>query len=226
MKALIYDLEIVKAIPSNQTGIGHPYLDESDIEYCGGWHDYESMGISCLCAYDYHEDRYRVFTEGNKGGFADLIHSSDLLVGFNNIKFDNNVIRATWGIDLSRKPTFDILLEIWRSLGFGDEFNSETHAGYGLDAMAKANFGIGKTGFGGNAPVEWQKGNIGSVIDYCLMDIKLTKMLFDKILYNNCLKNPKDEQSDIVLINNDLKDFYDLWRSNADKNNTTAYSNQ
>jgi hypothetical protein len=44
----------------------------ADIQYCGGWRHFEGMGISCIGAYDYAEDRWRVFTWDNRDEFAEL----------------------------------------------------------------------------------------------------------------------------------------------------------
>ena len=48
-----------------------------------------------------------------------------------------------------------------------------------------------KTGYGGNAPVLWQQGKIGQVIDYCLNDVYLTTLLYFKIMSQGYIINPK-----------------------------------
>jgi len=85
---LIYDIEIKRAIAIN----GVP--ERPGIDYCFGWDDVEGMGISCVCAYDYWQDRYRVFMEDNLAEFNALAVMRVPLVGFNNIKFDNAVLMA------------------------------------------------------------------------------------------------------------------------------------
>ena len=63
-----------------------------------------------------------------------------------------------------------------------DRYEYKTHNGFTLNSFAEANYGMGKTGNGGLAPVLWQQGKRGEVIDYCLNDVYLTKLLFDKII--------------------------------------------
>lgn len=189
MNALIYDCEIVKAVPSKKEAV------IPGIEYCEGWNDHAGMGISVICAYDYVERRFRVFTKENWSGFADLLERSDVLVGFNNIGFDNKLIRANGvtpnGSEWERK-SYDILAEMWEASGLSRTFQYPTHAGFSLDNTAMLNLREGKTGNGGAmAPVEWQRGNVGMVIDYCLQDIRLTKGLFDRIISNGGLRSPK-----------------------------------
>lgn len=188
---LIYDIEIVNGILDFRKG-------ESAIEgikYCKGWDDHGGMGISVIGAYDYKEDRYRVFTDSNKSEFLKLIDAGRLLVGFNNIKFDNKVIRAAWGFEIDDVGCYDILQEVWSGAGLGSEYNHETHKHYGLDMCCRANFNnLEKTGHGALAPVMWQQGKIGDVIDYCLQDVRMTKILFDKILKDGYIVNPRDPE--------------------------------
>jgi len=186
---IIYDIE--KKEPMIE-GI-EPMIE--GIEYFAGWNDYENMGISCICAYDYTDDRYRVFTESNKDEFKKLIENRKIYIGFNNINFDNKVIETCWGIKIQRENCYDILRKILAAVGLDEnKFIPAYHEDYGLDACCRANFGLCKTEYGGYAPIDWQQGKIGDVIDYCLNDIKLTKMLFEKIRDTRVLLNPKTGQ--------------------------------
>lgn len=184
---IIYDIEIEKAIQ------GRKEDRIPGIDYCDGWNDHANMGISCICAYDYAEDRYRVFTKSNRHDFRNLLQFHSVFVGFNNINFDNKVIKACWDIDIHQYKSLDILRRVWRAAGHDENvFNINTHAGYGLDACCAANFNWHKSGHGALAPVDWQRGNIGSVIDYCLNDVYMTKMLMDKIIKDGWIHDPKN----------------------------------
>ncbi len=193
---LVYDLEIIKAIPPKDGFL------EPNIEYCKGWHDHANMGVSVIGAYDFEADRYRIFTEDNWGEFADLYRdSTKIFAGFNSIPFDNSVLKACEIVDIAEDRCFDLLREIWKAAGLGPTFQYPSHAGYGLDAVAIAN-GIGqKTGHGAFAPVDWQRGNIGTVIDYCLQDVALTKKLIDKIKEEGGLIDPKTGKGLEITIN-------------------------
>lgn len=175
INALIYDIEIVKAIP------GCDGVRADGIQYCTGWQDHANMGISVIGAYDYTEQRYRVFCGDNMEAFWKATEAK-ILVGFNSIPFDNAVIAATYGVQLPEKRCYDLLREIWASVGLGPVFSPETHGGFGLDAVCAQNFGTRKSGNGALAPVLWQQGKIGEVIDYCLNDIALTKQVFEASL--------------------------------------------
>ena len=170
-----------------------------DIDYCDGWHDHANMGISVIGAYDYITDRYRVFCKDNFHEFLLLAGDGrDPMVSFNGIGFDNKVLRSAQ-IDIPDSRCYDILRELWSAVGLGPEFNYKTHGGFGLERVGKANFSLSKTGNGAIAPVEWQRGNIGNVVDYCLNDVKLTKMTFDRIVETGGLRNPCDSSHFITM---------------------------
>lgn len=182
---LIYDTEILRAIPPAD-GDCHP-----DIAYCAGWHDFAGMGLACICAYDTDEDRFRVFTpECVFGSFADLIAKHDHIIGFNNHAFDDKLLAAQ-GIRIPESKSRDLLQMIWRVDGLGPDYVKETHSGYGLDACAFASFGLHKTGDGAQAPINWQRGLYGRVIDYCLEDVRLTWMLLRRLRDLGYIAHPK-----------------------------------
>jgi len=185
---VIYDCEIKRGIPAR----GEEKIP--GIEYCKGWGDHAGMGVSVTGVYDYDEDRYRVFCDDNVDEMLELFASADLLVGFNSIRFDDRLLVATYPDYADITTTrYDLLVETWRAAGLKPSWGSpKTHGGFGLDAMCEANFGVRKSGHGAMAPVLWQQGKIGAVIDYCLNDIRMTKMLLDCAMGDLEVINPKD----------------------------------
>lgn len=178
---IVYDIEIIKAPPPRR-GERLP-----DIEYCEGWHDHANIGISVISAYDFREDRFRVFLKDNFEKFEALA-ANRRVCGFNSISFDDRVCDAN-GIKVTTEV--DLLVEIWKAAGLGPDFEDPSHAGFGLDAVAKANGLSGKTGHGALAPVLWQRGQYGEVIDYCLEDTNLTQKLLRVIAVKGGLISPK-----------------------------------
>jgi hypothetical protein len=177
---LIYDIEIIKAIPPR-----NPLERLDDIDYCDGWAALGQMGVSVIGCYDYRDDRYRVFCQDNFAEFKDLVHGSSVVIGFNNAKFDNAVLEACDIVDIWEEKTYDILQEIWAA-------NGARFSPSGLDAVCKANFGTSKAGDGALAPVDWQRGNYGKVIDYCMNDVRMTKQVMDLVLSGASVISPKD----------------------------------
>lgn len=175
MKAIVFDCEIVKAIPSNRESV----ID--GIEYCGGWHDHAGMGISVIGAYDYESGACRVFLEDNFTAFKELVDSATVVCGFNNGGFDDKLVKAVLGWEIPAEKSYDLLSEVWLAHGLGRRYAGSVYGGFGLQDCAKANGLPGKTGRGDLAPVLWQRGQRGQVVDYCLNDVLLTKRLIDAV---------------------------------------------
>lgn len=175
----IFDIEIKHGIAPN-----NPAERKADVIYCDGWTDYAAMGVACIGVWDYTTDSARVFGEHELREFQKFVDSQDVSIGFNNNRFDNNVLRAC-GVVIQPNSSYDLLSEIFTALG-------SFQKGCRLDDVVKANFPscAGKTGNGADAPELWQKGYHTRVIDYCLNDVRLTKMLVDKILRFGYIYNP------------------------------------
>lgn len=185
---LVYDCEIIKAIPSRNEP------EQVGISYCNGWRDFANMGISVIGAYDYATDRNRVFCVDNFDEFAALARERTP-VAFNGHAFDDQLVRAN-GIEI--EGTYDMLVEVWAGVGLGPQFNFRTHAGYGLDAICEANFGMRKTGNGALAPILWQQGKRGTVIDYCMNDVAMEALLLDHIIKVGWIVCPKTGSTIVV----------------------------
>jgi hypothetical protein len=172
---IIVDVEIKKAI------CGRNEERLPDIEYCGGWRDFANMGISCVCTYDITTHLSRVFLEEDLGALAVYLWKKPT-AGFNTKRFDNCLLHEH-GVDIDESMHYDMLEQIWVALGLNpDKFNPHTHGGWGLDAVCGATLGIYKTGHGATAPVWWQQGRHGKVIDYCLNDVWMEGQLLRHIL--------------------------------------------
>lgn len=193
-KILIYDCEIIKAIRDPKK------VDLAHINYCNGWDDYENMGISVIGVNFISEEGDVVFNHNallNRDlgidAFQEGLDVVDILVGFNNQSFDDKLLKANGFIIPDNIVNYDLLAEIWEGAGLGREFVYPTHAGFGLDAICKANSLGEKSGDGANAAILWQKGKHQEVIDYCENDIKLTRKLFDLIQETGEIKDPRED---------------------------------
>jgi hypothetical protein len=185
VNAIVYDCEIEKAI------LGRKETRIDGIAYCEGWRDFAGMGLSVVGAYDYATDAYRVFCKDNAAEFAKLVAGADIVIGFNSLAFDDPLVKTVWNIEVGPK-SYDLLAETWQAAGLSREFVYPTHLGYTLNALSETNGLGGKTGHGATAPVQWQRGQIGAVADYCLHDVWLTKQLIDKVFDHGWLLNPID----------------------------------
>lgn len=128
-----------------------------------GWNSKDEMGVSVGCAYDYLNNRYRVFMDDNLYELVDRLNAPDtLVVAFNHIGFDNDLLRQT-KIERPDKKGFS-LDDHLRTLGLSL-----------------------KTANGSLAPIWWQAGKVGRVVDYCLNDVDVERRLFEYIIENRQL---------------------------------------
>lgn len=185
MNLVIYDTEIRNGVATkdNQAQPGY--------RYAKGWHDFEGMGLSVICAYDILEARYRVFLEDNLSDFMDLIEQRDGVLGFNNYRFDDKLLAAN-NMAIPREKTFDLADAIWHEAGIPQ---GEHPRGLSLNACCTAHGLPQKSGNGADAPQDFQDGRIGRVIDYCLNDVRCTLHLYRYIERTGGLIDPRDGTS-------------------------------
>ena len=171
---IILDVEIKKGI------LGRNDLPMDGIEYCEGWRDFAGMGVSVVCTFDLVSKITRVFLEEDLAELQ-LYLNGQPTGGFNTRRFDLPLLEHH-GIKVDAALHFDALEKIWIALGLDpDRFNVRTHGGWSLDNIMTATFGLAKSGHGAMAPVWWQQGRRGKVIDYCCRDVWLEARLIDHL---------------------------------------------
>ena len=134
----------------------------------GGWHRAERMGISIAVLYDSGPDQFFVYRDDEIDDLVERLRELDLVVGFNNKRFDNRVLSAYTSFDLSSLPTLDILEEVKNRLGYR----------ISLDGLAGETLGVKKTADGLMALQWYKEGRIDLIIEYCRKDVEVTRDLF------------------------------------------------
>jgi hypothetical protein len=184
MNAVIYDAEIVNAIPVR----GHK--NASGIRYCRGWRDFSGMGVSVVAVCHLGSGKLSHWLHerpADRAALQRIFDEAEHIIGFNTKAFDDKLL-AAHGYRV--ETTYDLLAEVRLASGQPASFvPGRTRAGYTLDALARANGASGKTGSGKLAPVLWQRGERQQVISYCRADVALTRHLFER---RHSLKDPND----------------------------------
>ena len=134
----------------------------------GGWNRADRMGISCGVLYDSKKDAFTAYLENQIARLIEDLQKVDLIVGFNIKRFDYQVLKGYSDFDFSTLNTLDILEDIYSHLGFR----------LSLAHLAQETLGANKQTDGLQALKWWQEGRIGDIVDYCKMDVKLTRDLF------------------------------------------------
>ena len=136
------------------------------------------LDISLVGIYDSENDKFDSFLESELQNLWPLFEKADSIIGFNSDHFDIPLLNKYYSGDLTKIKSVDIMKDIKKSLG----------RRIGLDAVAKATLGIGKTGYGMDAIEWWKKGEIDKIRQYCLDDVRITKDVYDFALQNGHLK--------------------------------------
>lgn len=149
-----------------------------------GWDDTDKLGVAVAVVYEFQTDRFRVYghTEAELLALRARLLKADRISGYNIWKFDFPVIFGLPGrervTELSGR-TNDLLRRIWSGLGHNpDVFSKDTHGGWGLDVVARGTLKApGKIANGAQAPVWYQSGEWGRVVNYCVDDVTLERDL-------------------------------------------------
>jgi hypothetical protein len=154
------------------------------IEYCSGWRDFANMGVSVVCTFDLVTRLTRVFLEEDFDELRSYVGTGPT-AGFNTRGFDLPLLKR-YGVTVQEEQHFDALWKIWEAQGLDPAvYVNGTHAGWSLDNIMRSTFGLSKSGHGAMAPVWWQQGKRGKVIDYCCRDVWLEGKLVEHLLAGN-----------------------------------------
>ncbi len=134
----------------------------------GGWGNAHLMRLSLGVLYLGSEDRFLTFSEERVNELIGRLEQSELVIGFNQIRFDYAVLSAYTGRDLRRLPSLDMLREVQQQLGFR----------LSLQALARATLGAPKSADGLQAVRWWRQGRLEELERYCRRDVELTRDLF------------------------------------------------
>jgi DEAD/DEAH box helicase domain-containing protein len=133
----------------------------------GGWDNIREMRLSIGVTYSTARQAYRIYSESQVGELLTDLQRADLVVGFNNLRFDYEVLHFYTVWDLRQIPTLDIVVELQKQLPHRLSLNS----------VAAATLGVEKTAEGIEAIQWFRQGRLMEVAEYCCYDVKLTRLL-------------------------------------------------
>ena len=147
----------------------------------GGWGNINRMGLSVGVTYNTARGEYNIYGEKQVNDLLNELQRADLVVGFNVLRFDYEVLHGYTPFDHTQLPTLDMLVDLQSILNHR----------LSLDSIATATFGVEKTAEGLQA-IEWFKqGKMLEIAEYCCYDVKITKLVHEygvshrQLHYNN-----------------------------------------
>ncbi len=135
----------------------------------GGWNHISAMRMSVGVTFSTVRGDYRIYGEKMVDELLMELQRADLVVGFNHLRFDYEVLHGYTSMDLRQLPTLDMMVELQNTL---------QHR-LSLDSLATATFGLEKTAEGLQAIQWFREGKMLEVAEYCCYDVKLTKLVHE-----------------------------------------------
>ena len=137
-------------------------------EEVGGWHNKHLMRVAAAVVYDSLEEDFLVFEEARVHELIEKLETGELIVGFNIVDFDYQVLKAYTSFRFQQLRTFDLLQEVSRQLGYRLSLGHLAHKTLNKEKSSD-----------GLQSLQWFKeGRIEEVIAYCKKDVEITKDLF------------------------------------------------
>jgi DEAD/DEAH box helicase domain-containing protein len=130
----------------------------------GGWSNIPEMRLAVAVIYSTADATYHDFFEDDVAQLVIELQGADLVVGYNVLGFDYQVLQPYTDVPLQSLPTVDMLRDIYRALGFR----------VSLDAVASASVAAKKSADGIQAVHWFRSGEIDKVIAYCRRDVQVT----------------------------------------------------
>lgn len=153
------------------------------------------LDISVVCIYEFETDKYSSYLVEDLPKLWPILEQADMLITFNGDHFDIPLLNKYYHGDLTKIKSLDLLVEFRKALG----------RRIGLGNIAEATLGVGKSGHGLQAVEWWKKGDIESIIKYCIQDVKVTKDVYEYALKHKKLKYKDGEVTKSVIM--DTKDW-------------------
>lgn len=150
---------------------------QKSFDEVGGRNRNHLLKISVAVAYSYPLNKFLVYDEKSVHKLGELLEDADLVIGYNLISFDYEVLRPYLRYDPQTLPTLDILVEIEKILGHR----------VGLDSVAEATLGANKIASGLDAIRFWKAGEMDKLKEYCIADVKITRDVYDYARQNQKL---------------------------------------
>ncbi len=136
----------------------------------GGYDKKGAMGMSIGVIYSTADGAYEIFPEARTDALVARLQKADLVVGYNTISFDYEVLMGYVALDLAHMlPSLDLLVEIEKVLGRRLK----------LEDVAQGSLGVGKVADGLDAIRWFREGRFMEIAEYCCYDVKVTKLVHE-----------------------------------------------
>ncbi len=155
-------------IPSDRRILVFDLETQHSAEEVGGWSAIRQMRLALGGVYDSRDEKILFYDEAHVSDLIAHLREGDLVVGYNQLRFDYEVLRGYTFDRFDDLPSLDMLVEVERQAGLRLK----------LDTLAKATLGVKKMADGLQSIAWWKEGRLDLIEEYCRKDIEITRDLF------------------------------------------------
>jgi len=160
---------VIDRLPAPKNIVYFDLETQKSADEVGGWNNIRDMRMSVGVTYSTARGDYKIYGEQQVNDLINELMRADLVVGFNNLRFDYEVLHGYTVFDLRQVPTLDMLIELQKIINHR----------LSLDSIATTTLGVEKTAEGLQA-IEWfREGKLLDIAEYCCYDVKITKLVHE-----------------------------------------------
>lgn len=135
-----------------------------------GGRDASKLLLACGVTWSTQRNDFAVYWERDAAALVTELKAADLVVGFNIIHFDYEVLKPyAPSTNFRSLHSRDMLQDIFRALNFR----------LSLDSIAKATLGTAKTADGLQSVSWYRNGELDKVAEYCKADVDITRRVYE-----------------------------------------------
>lgn len=164
----LFDDDSKREAPAGRQILVFDLETQRSFQDVGGRTQMRQLGMSVGIVYSFADDSFHTYFEQQTGELIDSLLGAELVIGYNLLGFDYEVLRGYREFDPTRIPTLDLMVDLHESLGFRPK----------LDSVVQATLGAGKSADGLQALVWFREGRLDLIEKYCIDDVRLTRDLY------------------------------------------------
>ncbi len=134
----------------------------------GGRSQMRDLGMSVGVVYSFRDDRFTSYFEREADALIDALLGAEMVVGYNLLGFDYEVLKGYRAAPFESIHTLDIMVDLHGKLGFRPK----------LDSVVQATLGSAKSADGLQALVWFREGRLDLIEKYCVDDVRLTRDVY------------------------------------------------
>jgi DEAD/DEAH box helicase domain-containing protein len=164
----LFDDDSARQAPTGRDVLVFDLETQRSFQDVGGRSQMRELGMSVGVVYSFRNDRFLSFFEADAGELVETLLAAELVVGFNLLGFDYEVLKGYRDAPFAEINTLDLMVDLHGKLGFRPK----------LDSVVTATLGAAKTADGLQALAWFREGRLDLIEKYCIDDVRLTRDLY------------------------------------------------